>query len=154
MWKPQRQNNCCSLLGFWQATFNLKPSKNGYFYVFFFSLIQKWLYWVYSFPLFWQAGNGCKNCMGQNMAILFGVQLVGPPVNGPTCQWACDKEVMNGCDFPSSGLGRRTNDLQNNFGSVGWGAVCIEVLGSHKSRMATSGPYLLCHNLTKPCSHR
>lgn len=74
--------------------------------------------------------------------------------SGFTCQWAYHREVMNGCDFPNSGLGKRQNGLQNNFGSLGWVAVNIDVLGSQESRIATPCPYLLCYNLTEPCPHK
>lgn len=61
----------------------------------------------------------------QNVGILFDVH---PHVSGSTCQWAYHNELVNGCDFPNSGLGRRQNGLWNNSGSLGWVGVRVDVL--------------------------
>lgn len=105
MWKPQCQNNCCSLLGFWQATFNLKPSKNGYFYLFFFLNSEVTILTVFLSLVL----TGWKWVQEMHEAE-YG-NTVWCSRNGSTCQRAYHKEVVNGCDFPNSGLGRRQNAL-------------------------------------------
>lgn len=59
---------------------------------------------------------------------------LGPPANGP------NKEVVNGCDFPNSGLGTRQRGLWNNSASLGWATVSTDLLGFRSQELQLRVP--------------
>lgn len=147
MWKPQCQNNCCSLLGFWQATFNLKPSKNGYFYLFFFFKFRSDYIDCIPFPCSDRLEMGARNAWGRiwQYCLVF-TQPVHLPKGLPQggCEWLW---------FPKFWAREEAKCSLEEFWQCGWG--CCDVLGSQKSRTATPSAYRLpCHNSTEPCPHK
>lgn len=106
MWKPQRQNNCCSLLKFWQATFNLKSSKNACVYIDRYIKIKIDYIDCISLP----SSDRLEMCAEMSNAE-YGNSIWCLP-NGSTYH----KEFMGGC-FPDFVWGRKQNDLQNDFSS-------------------------------------